>query len=162
MGPPKFYGVEASQRPAPFWRRLAAICYDLLLVTALLMALTTGVIMLRGGRAIEPGSVWFQILLVGCWWLYFGWSWTHGGQTIGMRAWRLSLSGEATAAISWRQAGIRFLAAALSAAAFGIGFLWALFDPDRRAWHDRLSQTRLEFRPKSAQPRNGDERYEEQ
>jgi uncharacterized RDD family membrane protein YckC len=29
----------------------------------------------------------------------------------------------------------------------GLGFFWVLFDRDRRAWHDRLSGTRLVFRP---------------
>lgn len=143
---------------APLWRRLAAIAYDLLLVTALLMALTGALIMLRGGRAIDSGSFWYQLLLVGCWWLYFAWCWTHGGQTLGMRAWRLVLVGTRTRAVGWGAASLRFLAAGLSALVAGLGFAASLVDAERRAWHDRLSATRLAYRPKSAQPRDGNER----
>lgn len=160
MQPP---GIDhAATRPAPLWRRLAAICYDLLLVTALLMALTMVVIMIRGGRAIESGSVWFQILLAGSWWLYFAWSWTHGGQTIGMRAWRLSLDAATGSKVGWQQATVRFFAAGLSVAMVGLGFLWALLDPERSTWHDRLSQTRLRYRPKSAQARDGEQSDQQQ
>jgi len=153
---------DPGARPAPLWRRLAAVCYDLLLVVALLMALTMVVIMIRGGLAIESGSVWFQTLLVACWWLYFAWSWTHGGQTIGMRAWRLRIRSVAGTDVGWREATIRFIAAGLSTAAAGLGFLWALVDTGRCTWHDRVSKTRLEFRPKSAQPNDGDERNQQQ
>jgi len=134
-------------RPAALWRRLAAAAYDLLLVLALLMVLTGLVILARGGAAIDPGSIWFQALLIAAWWLYFAWSWTHGGQTIGMRAWRLILQSEAPdGRIGWRQASLRFAAAGFSALPVGLGFLWAAFDPDHRSWHDRWSRTSLMFR----------------
>ncbi len=38
---------------------------------------------------------------------------------------------------------VRWLAYAVSAAPLGLGFLWVLLDPDRRAWHDRLARTRV-------------------
>lgn len=133
------------------WRRLAALAYDLLLVFALFMVLTGIVIMARGGRSIDSGSVWFQLLLLACWWLYFGWSWTHGGQTLGMRAWRLVLVATDSREIGWGRATLRFVAAGLSAAAAGLGFLWCLVDRDGMTWHDRLSRTLPRHRPKSAQ-----------
>jgi uncharacterized RDD family membrane protein YckC len=37
----------------------------------------------------------------------------------------------------------RLAAAALSWLALGLGWLWILVDPQRRAWHDRLSGTRV-------------------
>jgi uncharacterized RDD family membrane protein YckC len=129
-------------------RRLAAICYDLLMVAALMMLLTGVVILIRGGTAIGPGAVWFQLLLVACWWLYFAWSWTLGGQTIGMRAWRIHVTPSNAGRLDFARASLRFVAAALSAAALGLGFLAALIDPDWRTWHDRLSGTELRVRPK--------------
>ena len=36
-----------------------------------------------------------------------------------------------------------FLLSLLSAALAGTGFLWSLFDPQKRCWHDRLSRTGL-------------------
>jgi len=32
----------------------------------------------------------------------------------------------------------------------GLGFLWILFDPEKRAWHDRLSRTRVVVLPKGS------------
>ena len=137
------------QRRAGLLRRVAAICYDLLLVLAILMTLAFAVIMLRAGNAIGSGSVWFQLLLLATWCMYFCWSWTHGGQTIGMRAWRLRLQTRAGTAAGWGAALLRFVCAGLSALAFGIGFLWCLVDRDRLTWHDRLSRTELVYRPKT-------------
>jgi uncharacterized RDD family membrane protein YckC len=133
----------AADRPARLWRRLAAIVYDLLIVAALLMTVTIATILVRGGSAISPGSVWFQLLLLTIWWLYFAGSWTRGGQTVGMRAWRLVLRPDDAAGIGWARASLRFLAAGLSTAVLGLGFLWCLVDPLGRTWHDRLSRTSL-------------------
>jgi uncharacterized RDD family membrane protein YckC len=149
-------------QPAALWRRLAAAAYDLFLVLALLMVLTGLVILARAGAAIDPGSVWFQTLLAAAWWLYFAWSWTHGGQTVGMRAWRLILRSEAPdGRISWRQASLRFAAAGLSALPAGLGFLWAIVDRDRRCWHDRWSGTRLLHRPALTQSEQRERRNQQ-
>lgn len=134
---------RASGPPPHLWRRIAAIVYDLLIVVALLMIATIAIILVRGGSAISPGSIWFQMLLLSIWWLYFAWSWAERGQTVGMRAWRLVLTTESGDGADWARASLRFVAAGLSTAVVGLGFLWCLFDRDRRAWHDRLSRTRL-------------------
>jgi hypothetical protein len=42
------------------------------------------------------------------------------------------------------------LAASLSWAALGLGFLWQLWDPEKLTWHDRLSNTRLIYYPKKS------------
>jgi uncharacterized RDD family membrane protein YckC len=133
------------------WRRLAAAAYDLLLVLGLIMLLTAFVIVARGGAAVGAGEHWFQGLLLACWWLYFAWSWTHGGQTVGMRVWRLQLIAEQNGRVSWAQATLRFFAAWLSALALGLGFARTLLARDKRSWHGRLSRTRLVYRPRSTQ-----------
>ena len=69
--------------------------------------------------------------------------WKHGGQTLGMRAWKIKGLREDGAPLSVRDAAVRYLAAILSALPLGLGYLWSLFDPHRRAWHDRLSHTML-------------------
>jgi uncharacterized RDD family membrane protein YckC len=139
--------------PASLWRRLAAAAYDLLLVLALFMVLTGLVILARGGLRIDPGSAWFQSLLLAGWWLYFAWSWTHGGQTVGMRAWHLVLTTPDSGTVGWRRATLRFVGAWLSTLPAGLGFLWSVIDRDGRAWHDRLSRTSLRYRPRPAPPR---------
>jgi uncharacterized RDD family membrane protein YckC len=46
----------------------------------------------------------------------------------------------------------RLASALLSLLPLGLGFFWILVDRDRRAWHDRLSRTRIVVVPK-AEPR---------
>ena len=150
-----------STPPAGLLRRLAAIAYDLLIVLALLMVATIASILVRGGTAISPGSVWFQMLLLAIWWLYFAWSWAERGQTVGMRAWKLVLTSDDGDGVSWARASLRFLAAGLSTVIAGLGFLWSLFDRDRRAWHDRLSRTSLSDSRESAKPRDSESRDRE-
>jgi uncharacterized RDD family membrane protein YckC len=81
---------------------------------------------------------------------YFGLSWRRGGQTIGMRAWRLRLVavGGPARTPGWGALVVRYGVAALSLAAFGLGFLWSLFDRERRTWHDIASRTRVLRQPK--------------
>ena len=145
--------ISSQFLPATFIKRLMAIIYDLLLLTAILFAAgiliaTITTFIVNDGNAITEDHPFFQLyqvyLLV---WLFivsfifFGWFWTHGGQTLGMKTWKMRLITLDGNTISWKQAGIRFLAAIFSWLFFGIGFLWILFAADKRAWHDILSKT---------------------
>jgi uncharacterized RDD family membrane protein YckC len=60
-----------------------------------------------------------------------------------MRAWRLRLVDPERDRPRWSALLLRYLVAGLSLAAFGLGFLWTLWDPQRRSWHDLASGTRL-------------------
>lgn len=142
-------------------RRLASIAYDLLLVMALLMVLTGLVFLARAGAAFDPSSGWYRALLLTAAWAYFALSWTRGGQTVGMRAWRLVVTDKDGSDVDLVAATIRYLAGWLSTLAAGLGFVWCLVDRDRLTWHDRISRTRLRYRPSSAKAQNGDQRSEE-
>src|SRR5262249_28031130 len=72
---------------------------------------------------------------------YFVISWTRGGQTIGMRAWRLRVMRTHGGALTWPRALLRFAVALISLAAFVAGFVWAWFEPQRRTWHDLAADT---------------------
>lgn len=147
--------LASAPECAGIWRRVAAIGYDLLALFALLMLLTGLVLAARRGEAFDSQSTWFRLLLVtGCW-AYFAWCWTHGGVTLGMRAWRLVLARNDGGPVGLGAATIRFFAAWLSALPAGLGFLWSIFDRDRLTWHDRISGTVLLRRAKLAQPDNG-------
>lgn len=76
---------------------------------------------------------------------FFGWFWTHGGQTLGMRAWKIRAVGIAGQPLNWRQALIRSFVAMLGAAVFGLGFLWMLVDSRRRCWQDIASDSQVIF-----------------
>ena len=72
---------------------------------------------------------------------YFVISWTRIGQTIGMRAWKFKLLRDDGGKVGMLRAVARFYLALLSLALAGLGFWWALFDPQKRTLHDRLCGT---------------------
>lgn len=124
-------------------RRLAAMLYDGLLLTALLFV-ATAIITLPLGYPSGVMLLVFQVFIFGLIPLiFFTGFWIRGGQTLGMRAWRLRLVRMDGEEIGWRDALKRHLAALLSILVFGLGFIWILVDPEKLAWHDRLSKTRL-------------------
>jgi len=74
---------------------------------------------------------------------YFVVSWSRGGQTIGMRAWRLRVVADEGGRLTWSRAGVRFATALLSLGALGAGFFWSLIDRRHRCWHDIASRSTL-------------------
>ena len=133
----------AASEPASLARRVAALCYDLLLLAALLFCFTLVVLAARGGRAVEPGTLWFETGLVAIAMLFFCGFWVHGGQTLGMRAWRIRVVTDGGGAIGWPRAVARFWAGVAAALPAGLGLWWSAADPQGRGWHDRLSRTRV-------------------
>jgi len=130
--------------PAGLLRRVAALAYDALLLLAIMLIYTFMIWLARGGREISPGTLWYQSSLAVLAMLFYAWFWTHGGQTLGMRAWKIRLEGEESGrSVTWRQAIARFWLAWLAALPVAAGFWWSCFDPKRRCWHDRLTRTRI-------------------
>jgi uncharacterized RDD family membrane protein YckC len=133
-------------RSAPgFLRRLAAIVYDLFLLLALLFVATLAVLPLNDGEAFTSTQYLYPVYLLVIGFLFYAWFWTHGGQTLGMRAWKIKVLTFDQKPISWPQALFRFTAALVSLVPGGLGFVWILIDKNRRAWHDSLSGTALFF-----------------
>jgi uncharacterized RDD family membrane protein YckC len=126
-------------------RRLAAMLYDSLLLLAVLFLATLLLLPFMPGRVVEPGNIPYILYLAAVAWLYFAWHWTHGGQTLGMRAWRLRLRRIGGGDVSLKDASVRFVCSLVSWIPGGAGYLWAIFDPGRLALHDRLSGTVLEL-----------------
>ena len=81
---------------------------------------------------------------------YFVISWTRGGQTIGMRAWRLRVTRADGTRVTWARALLRFGIALISLGLLGIGFFWALLDSRKRTWHDLAAGTAVERLPNPA------------
>jgi uncharacterized RDD family membrane protein YckC len=46
-------------------------------------------------------------------------------------------------ALTLRQASLRYVLASAGLLLLGVGFLWALVDPERQFLHDRLGGTRI-------------------
>ena len=140
-------------QPAGLCRRLAAMLYDSLLLFAVTWSVTAIEIALRVAsvgdaavRASERSAVagpLLQIPLACAVVLFFGWFWTRSGQTRGMQAWRLRLETLEGGRIGWWQVLLRIGGATISLACLGLGYWWILFDAEKRAWHDRISRSRV-------------------
>ncbi|WP_101927542.1 MULTISPECIES: RDD family protein [Luteimonas] len=139
-------------RPWIGWRLLALV-YDLWPVLALwllLSALFTAGFTYLGHHDphenIAPLSTLQWTLWAACWSVagaYAVVSWRHGGQTLGMRPWRIRVrtlaGGRPTVGALWR----RYAVGSVSLLCGGLGFWWAWLDRDRLTWHDRASGTRI-------------------
>lgn len=107
------------------------------------MCFTLLVLALRLGEAVPPGSVWFPFSLLVIALTFFCGFWAHGGQTVGMRAWRIRVVRADGTALGWRLAVARFAAGLVALVPAGLGFWWCWLDAERRGWHDRLTRTRV-------------------
>ncbi len=135
--------LRHAARPG-LMRRLAALFYDAWLILGLWLLGATVDWAIRSalGGTAGQGPHWpLQLWLLAAPVIFYVWFWTHGGQTLGMRAWRLRLVAADGGPVSLRRALLRCAAALLSWGALGLGYLWVLIDRDRAAWHDRLSGT---------------------
>ena len=131
-----------DEKPCTIGRMLGCVIYDTMILAAILFAITTITLALRGGAAIAPGNLAYQLFLLMCAWLYFAYSWRVGGQTLGMRAWQVHIRSR-QGTVSWWQTLIRFLIAGVSLASFGLGYFSAALHPGRLTWHDLASGTWL-------------------
>lgn len=130
-------------RPLIGWR-LLALLYDffaMLAVWFVVAALFT----FAHGDAVRGG--WLGLLEFAVFWLlgglYATLSWRRGGQTLGMRAWRLKVASAGGGTPRLRQLWWRYAIGSVSLLAAGLGFWWAWLDRERLTWHDRASGTRL-------------------
>lgn len=156
-----------NTRPANLALRLAAMTYDGVLLFGIvfivgyaLLALMQWTYPLTGIRRLVLQAALFVVIGA-----YFAWCWSKGGQTLGMKSWRLHLidsSGVAPGVsrsilryvLAWHLVapGLAFVAAFQAHAAIdlvavvaGIALMLlpALFDPQRRLLHDRWVGTLL-------------------
>ena len=143
-------GAATARGAALHWQ-LFALIYDLFPLAGIVFFGSALGYALNGAETVTPGSwqsrVEFVFLLLLCFG-YYGLSWRRGGQTLGMRAWRLRLRGAAGDVPDGSRLLLRWLVAWPALALFGLGYLMALFDPKRRTWPDRVSDTWIERRPK--------------
>lgn len=158
--------------PAHLGWRLLALVYDLFPVFALVLAfgaVVTGIAAALGHPDLSDLPWMAPLLVAGAWsatGAYFVLSWSRGGQTLGMRPWRLRVVANDGRLAGWRALATRYAVATLPAlgvvelAALGAwpepmvpfwlagavalaGPLAALFDGENRALYERWSGTRL-------------------
>ena len=153
-------------------RRLTVMLYEAVLlfgVLAIAGLLFSILFQQRHALYLRHGMQVWLLLVVGA---YFIWFWTHSGQTLPMKTWRLQLVSTDGSAVSLKQAIVRYLLAWLwflpgliiawaldthgwmaiaiigaNMAAWGLS---AYLHPSRQFLHDRIAGTRLIQLPKHA------------
>ncbi len=146
LGEPAAQPAPAIE-PAALSRRLLALVVDQTLIAAAVVGAAllavSRVSQLPGVRTVEFGAA---LVLVAVGLAYHACFLTLGWATPGMKYAGIeieSFSGfRATRAQRWG----RLMAMLLSVLPLGLGFVWALFDDEGLAWHDRLSKTYLRKR----------------
>jgi uncharacterized RDD family membrane protein YckC len=129
---------------------MGAILYDSMLLVGVLVvavALAMGAASLFQTQ-LNPAHPLYRAWLFVVTVLFYGYFWVHGGQTLGMRAWRLRVIREDGYALTWPDALTRFFYSVISWLPVGLGYWWSLIPPYRQTWHDRWSATRLVLLPK--------------
>jgi uncharacterized RDD family membrane protein YckC len=125
-----------------------AMLYDGFLLVGLWM-IATALVVVATNRGVDPKTTWFQVYLLAVAWLYLAVSWRKGC-TLGMKAWHIRIRSNQSP-MRWLTTWIRFVVALASLGAFGLGFVWSVFHPQKATWHDLASGTRLvTLPPKSA------------
>jgi len=163
--------LTAPSQPAGLVRRWASLCYESLLLAAILLVAGFAALPLVSPSA--PGRVanvdrlyvlpagtrafvlFYYIAVTG---LYFVAFWTSGRRTLPMKTWGLALIQVGGSAVDLRHAIVRFAAAWIGPVAGLCGYVfagrwgllaalvnfgWAWLDPDRQFLHDRIAATRI-------------------
>lgn len=137
--------AAAAAAPAGFVSRLLALVIDVVILLAILTG--TRWFLDTVQEVLRPrGSITTELLLASApeiAFLYFVLAWSLVGQTVGK--WVLGLRVVTTDGrpVPIGAAAVRFVGYIVSSLPLYLGFLWVLFDPERRAWHDRLARTRV-------------------
>ena len=142
--------MDQAYPPASLVKRLCAMFYDGLLALSfvLVFGFFSMVIVqsIFGLDNVEAGSktakVFFVYIMALCF-VFYAWFWTHGGQTLGMRAWKIKLVADNGLSITWTQAFFRFCYSLISWVPLGAGYLWMLVDKNKLTWHDKVSRSHI-------------------
>lgn len=150
--------TETSFPRAGFFRRIAAMIYDILVAVAVgmcaaMVIIVTLVVLLENGVLNKQGyehtsdliqsSIYYKTAIqvwVGSWVVgFFLWFWRNGGQTIGMRAWRMRLFSTDDKPMGYGRAVLRLIASL-----GGLGTLLVLFDvKNKQSLQDRIAKTEM-------------------
>jgi len=123
--------VQAAMLPrAGFWIRLVASFLDLILLSVT-------------AAMIHVAGVFFLVFAAYCVVLWVLKGTTIGGIICGLKVVRLD-----DRPVDWSVGVVRALAAFLSLAVFGLGFIWVAFDEEKQSWHDKIAGTTIVKMPK--------------
>ena len=116
-------------------RLYCCLFYELILQIALWFVVTFFVLFLFN---IEPNLLKF--ILWGTSGFYFVYSWSHGGQTLAMKAWKLKLISPSNGLWFYFK---RYLLATFGFIFLLISFLWAIFNNKNQYLHDFILGSKI-------------------
>jgi len=123
------------------WRRLLAFAFDAFVLVSLSSSIALGAVQFseEDRLSAEAGA---NLVLVA--WAIYLWASNATGVSagkflFGIRVTRTDREGSPGVVRGF----LRTITGGLSLACFGLGYLWSLWDRDRRAWHDILTGTRV-------------------
>ena len=133
---------------ASFGERLFGLLVDGLIfaVVAIVLAMLFWLFSFSLGFLMSPqsASYWLYRIFMGCAITgYFIALTAMTGQTPGKQVAGVIVLQRDGQVISLRTSAIRFTVSLVSLLAFGLGFLWALWDPAHETWHDKAARTRV-------------------
>ena len=120
-----------------------AMAYDTFLIVSMWMVLAF-IIIYPMGQATdgEQGRYIMLPLMLLSNGFFYGWFWSHGGQTLGMRVWRIKATGYNSEKMSRAQIGLRYVLSVIGFLFFMVSYFWVFFDSQKRTLAERLSGTR--------------------
>jgi uncharacterized RDD family membrane protein YckC len=156
---------------ASLWRRLAAMVYDGLLLFAVMVVAFLPTLLFTHGLQGPSGKfkIIVQFYLFSVIYVYLGWLWTHGGQTLGMRAWKIKLVQRDGTPVTWLLGlfyyvislpmwGFLIFTIAVNASMiptpallahtphwllYGLSLTWFVIDHLPNNWRERLAKLRM-------------------
>jgi uncharacterized RDD family membrane protein YckC len=146
-------GFEMPLRSAPLGRRIFAAAIDLAIVAS--AGATFGTILDRLGMPplspvrLAEDAIGVTVIL---WAIYQYMLLVYNGSTPGLRAARLQLRRFDGRPVPRRMRRWRVLTSVLSGLSLGMGYAWCFLDEDALCWHDRITHTYLEPKPKKSNP----------
>ena len=144
--PPLAAAGPPPEALAGFWSRLAAAFLDWILIGVVAAAIGNLFGVEAPSAASTYGDVSYQpapgpFILVEL--VYFTWFHaTSAGQSIGNRILGIRVLDEHTGrSLPQARAFVRALMSTLSALVFVLGYLWMLWEPRKRTWHDMVAES---------------------
>lgn len=157
--------------PPTIIKRLLAAFYDSLLILASLFFATLLTLPFTKGEIAAENNIYMSIYLFSVIIFFYGWFWTHGGQTLGMRTWKQKLVSLNEKSVSWQQSFLRVITGAPAWILLLISlllwmfpekthatkyianipawlmvlvsFIWVLLDNRNGNWRDKITGTKI-------------------
>ncbi len=143
-------GPVSGLQYAGFWIRFASYIIDVLPI-----AIIGGVLNVSLGAGFRCGTgannvyqcsggtgsvgTWLGLLVLGVYWVL---TWSLLGASLGQKALGMRVVNASNGErIDIGRALLRYVGFLISAIPFGVGLIWAGFDPRKQGWHDKIAGT---------------------